>query len=111
MIENGLRIRIACDLDLEVFGVAKEGIIMHNMEVHGRLEPVVGVLDLFRGLRYPRIIVVRRISSIEIGHELRVDIEDRLKEYPVLKALEARTRMQLVSPGTQWARWSCLWTT
>ena len=62
------------------FGVAETT----RQEVHGRLEPVVGVLDLFRCLWRPHITVVRRISCIEVGHELRVGIDDGLEEGPVL---------------------------
>ena len=39
----------------------------HKQEVHGRPEPVSGVLDLLRGLQRPHIVVVRSTSSIEVG--------------------------------------------
>ena len=55
-----------------------------KQEVHGRPEPVAGVLDLLRGLRRPHIAVVRSISSIEVGSELRVCVDDELEEGPVL---------------------------
>ena len=55
-----------------------------KQEVHGRPEPVAGVLDLFRGLRRPHIAGVCSISSIEVGSEFRVCVDDELEEGPVL---------------------------
>ena len=51
--------------------------------MHVSLEPVVRVLDLFRGLRYSHITVVRRISGIEVGREL-AGVGDGLEEGLVL---------------------------
>ena len=63
-----------------IFGVAEPT----RREVHRRLAPVVGVLDLFQGLRHPHVTFVRRISCIEVWHELRVGIDVGLDVGPVL---------------------------